>query len=797
MISDEILDILCESIERVPFYCSYPEEFNLIPATIYSKDGKVIKKPKGNWKQYQTQKYPREKLNENNPLCVVCGKISNNLLIIDFDKNKKESSKLSDNQIYENIIAKHPLLKKSGYAVKTMNGGFHFYFFLESVDVYKNLSEQEINIKAQKIGLKTNIKGIKEIDLRCEGNIVLTYPSKYKHKKYELWLKNETFRPLNISNKEFLDVLKSITITTTPKIEKETKLAIGKSSQVKVDNKFKKLRTPFKDILYGKIDIHKYKKKYGTTELIYWKFFFRELYHKCGLKPEEVFPLLRKNQPAFSLEETEKQLKYHPYTEPPLTAETMNEYFPDYKTKKTKKSKKSQKDSEKDSLSEYTYYELRDIIIRQNAKDNTNIITIRENDEICRHSNGVYVRKQKRFVETQISDLLEQFEITYSPYKTKTIISLIKTQTYHSIKEFDTNPELLNLKNGVLNLKTGEFRKHDPNDLFFIQIPVEYDPKAKCPKIEKFMNEVFKKEEINFIYEFIGLCLTPEMSFQKALMMYGDGNNGKTTFLNLVVNLIGENNKSSVALSQLNQSFEGAKLEGKLVNIVSDLDGSKMTIRFFKMYVGNEWSITINRKFKEPYDTNPTAKLLYSCNAIFPEIPKDTDKGFYRKWIVIECPNDFDERENLKILDLLTTNIELSGFLNKAIKGLFRLLERGKFETKYTNWVDVRNIWTEKINPFNKFIEEVGKRGKYVDAIHEPNNQFWETKEATLIKYNKYLEDKLKLPPIQKGILTRLINNHPNFFVISRSIKGKQQDVYAGFKLVNLQKRKINIQKSL
>lgn len=128
-ITNEDLDLLNESIERVPFYCSYPEEFNIIPATIYfnTKQKKIIKQPKVDWIKYQIEKYPREKLNGKKPLCIVCGKISNNLLVIDFDKNK--SSKLTNNQIYENIIQKHPLLEKSGYVVKTMNGGFHFYFF--------------------------------------------------------------------------------------------------------------------------------------------------------------------------------------------------------------------------------------------------------------------------------------------------------------------------------------------------------------------------------------------------------------------------------------------------------------------------------------------------------------------------------------------------------------------------------------------------------------------------------------------------------------------------------------------
>ncbi len=798
-IENNVLDLLNKSLEIVPFYYSYPQEFNVIPATIYldTKTNKITKRPKvGKWRKYQTEKYPREKLRGKKHLCVVCGKISNNLIVIDFDIPKgKYATDQETNEIYNRIKKRHPKLEECTYIVRTMRGGLHFYFFLESIDVYKKLGEQGYNIKAQKTGLKTDIKGISEIDLRCEGNIVLTYPSKYKNKKYSLWLTKETFRPLKINDKQFLEILKSITITTATKIKKETKLTIGNITPIKKEKSpelFDVLLQCHKDVLSHKIDIAEYcnPKKGGTgiDEFHYWKDLFWHVWIKLKISHESLYPYL-KYQSHFNKETIKTQVKYdyHNYKLPLKTKKnpdglfikkSTKELYPEY----TKKKKKSKKKKAKDET--ISNYELRDMIISQNSKDKTNIITIRENDEICRRSNGVYIRKQKSFVDTQISELLEQFEIPYLPYKKQAIIDLIKTQTYHSVKEFDTNPELLNVKNGVLNLKNGKFQEHNTSDLSFIQIPVKYNPNAECPKIDKFLNEIFNKKDIPFILEFIGLCLTSEMRFQKALMLYGNGNNGKTTFLNLLVNLIGVINKSSVALSQLNKPFEGAKLEVKLVNIVSDLDSSKMTIRFFKLYVGNEWSITINRKFKEPYDIKPTAKLLYSCNAIFPEIPKDTDKGFFRKWILIECPYEFDERENLKMLDSLLTEKELSGFLNKAIEGFYRLLKRGKFDTKYTNWFDVRKIWTDKANPLNSFIEsEALETGKYIDAIHDINNQFWETKRYTLKIYNEYLEEKLNVPPIQQSLLTRIITNHPKFSLAKRSIKGIQKEVYIGFKL--------------
>jgi len=84
-------------------------------------------------------------------------------------------------------------------------------------------------------------------------------------------------------------------------------------------------------------------------------------------------------------------------------------------------------------------------------------------------------------------------------------------------------PDLVNLKNGVLNIKSRELEEHDPGFLSPIQIPVAYDPKADCPRWERFIKQIFPKDAQDLAWEIIGHLLVPDTSLQKAFLLLGEG----------------------------------------------------------------------------------------------------------------------------------------------------------------------------------------------------------------------------------------------------------------------------------
>ena len=122
---------------------------------------------------------------------------------------------------------------------------------------------------------------------------------------------------------------------------------------------------------------------------------------------------------------------------------------------------------------------------------------------------------------------------------------------------------------------------------------------------------------IPLIEEILGWCLLPDARFQKAVMLTGEGENGKSVFLDLIGDLLGDANVSNVALHDLEDNrFRAAELYGKLANIFADLDerGLKSSTMFKTLTTGDR--VTAERKHAHPFSFRSYAKLLFSANKI-------------------------------------------------------------------------------------------------------------------------------------------------------------------------------------
>ncbi|MBO5938163.1 MAG: hypothetical protein J6Q82_01515 [Clostridia bacterium] len=132
----------------------------------------------------------------------------------------------------------------------------------------------------------------------------------------------------------------------------------------------------------------------------------------------------------------------------------------------------------------------------------------------------------------------------------KSVMELLKGRlTIHNIggqmtDMFDGKEvaHLFNCMNGIINLKTGELLKHDPKYNITKISPCIYSPDADCPRFKKFVGEIFnhKEKTIKYMQVFMGYCLTGEVREQLAHIMRGTGGNGKTTFFNLILPVMGE-----------------------------------------------------------------------------------------------------------------------------------------------------------------------------------------------------------------------------------------------------------------
>lgn len=258
------------------------------------------------------------------------------------------------------------------------------------------------------------------------------------------------------------------------------------------------------------------------------------------------------------------------------------------------------------------------------------------------------------------------------------IIEKIKDSTTMDRKEFNVSRDLINLDNGVLNIKTGEIIKHDPQYLFFNKISASFNKNADCPMIKKFLSEVLDRDNIPVIQEWLGYALYRSYFIKKAIIFVGEGDTGKTTLLRLFERFIGKDNVSGVSLQKItSDKFAAAHFYSRHINIYDDLSFKDISDNgAFKIATGGG-SITGEYKFGEQFQFENFAKLTFACNKI-PDVKDPNDAAYFSRWIIIHFRNEVAKPDKF-LIDKITSSGELSGLLNFALEGLKRLLENQRF----------------------------------------------------------------------------------------------------------------------
>jgi putative DNA primase/helicase len=334
--------------------------------------------------------------------------------------------------------------------------------------------------------------------------------------------------------------------------------------------------------------------------------------------------------------------------------------------------------------------------------------TIKETDELLYYKDGVFVNYGEKFIEALAEQKLKKPRTA----SVREVVNMIRRQTYTSREQFDSDPNILNVKNGLLDIKTLEFRDHDPKYPSRIQLPVDYDRDAVSSKFNQYLEEWLPDEDARHTaLEAAASCLLRTSKFEKAIMFIGEGANGKSTFLSIIENMLGEDNISNVSIHDLvARPFSRAELDAKLANIYADIDSSEIKQpAILKMLVTGE-NMTAEKKNKNPFRMKSFAKLIFSANK-FPKID-DQSKAFFRRFIIIEWLESFENKADTRLVEKLSTAEELSGLFNTLTKVACDMNERGSF--LHTPDIDKLNKkWNEFSKPIDMFLNsETEKQAK-------------------------------------------------------------------------------------
>ena len=298
------------------------------------------------------------------------------------------------------------------------------------------------------------------------------------------------------------------------------------------------------------------------------------------------------------------------------------------------------------------------------------------NGELHYYHNGVYRNDASKHISSMVVQLLgNKFRSTHSNE-----VHRYLTDSYsNSPQKLDSSTQLINLENGLLDWQANTLHDHTPNYLSSIRVPLTYDPNATCPNIERFLAQVLPIECHDLIIELFAYCLLPTTKLDIAVVLIGNGGNGKSVLLKLLKHFIGANNTSAESIHDIEKNrFRLASLTGKLANICADIEGQHLpsSASFKKLTSGDE--ISIEKKYCMPYSTCNFAKLFFSSN----QLPtcNDVSDGFFRRWIILRFQAQFlPGTADPDLIEKLTTPQELSGLLNLALPALRRLMNRKQF----------------------------------------------------------------------------------------------------------------------
>jgi len=239
----------------------------------------------------------------------------------------------------------------------------------------------------------------------------------------------------------------------------------------------------------------------------------------------------------------------------------------------------------------------------------------------------------------------------------------------------------INFQNGVLDLKTLDFLPHDPSCGFRYILPYDYDEDATAPHFEQMLEDITGSDQSlkNILTEFGGYCLSNDTCWLgKALVLVGEGSNGKSTFMNMLRKLAGGCNYSSLSLSDLKSEYSRQLIDGKLFNLAEETPNKSLleSSIFKNLVTGGE--VQVRSPYKLPYFMRNKAKLMFSCN----ELPEsaDTTHGFFRRLLIVPFDQQFNPgAKNFDPFIEQKLSNELPGIFNLMLEGYKRLKENEKF----------------------------------------------------------------------------------------------------------------------
>jgi len=301
--------------------------------------------------------------------------------------------------------------------------------------------------------------------------------------------------------------------------------------------------------------------------------------------------------------------------------------------------------------------------------------------------------------------------------------NLLQAEVMSSLSDFDNDPDLLNVANGVIDLRTGILNPPSPIKKFTYACPVEYKPDADCGYWCHWLNEAIGDEQlVKYIQTTIGYSLTGHTREEILLYLYGPPRSGKGTFTETILAMLGQPLAKEVDFSMFtaqrsgdDQNFDLAPLRPCRFVAASESNSYERfnAAKVKRLTGGNEVYCAFKRRTHFNY--KPQYKIWLSSNE--PINANPDDEAVWGRIRVIEFPESYLGKENKGLKARMKTPEILQGVLAWAVAGAIQwygMEERGLPELDRQQ--KTKRSQRDELDHVEQWIEECCERGDYFTA---------------------------------------------------------------------------------
>lgn len=335
-----------------------------------------------------------------------------------------------------------------------------------------------------------------------------------------------------------------------------------------------------------------------------------------------------------------------------------------------------------------------------------------------------------------------------------------------------SNANLIAFNNGIYDIETNSFMDFSPKFIITNKIPWNYNPGAYSKLVDDTLNKIacHDKQIRMLLEEILGAVMyrSNTLAGGKAFILTGEKNNGKSTFLDMVKTMLGDENIASLDLGELGDRFKTAELFGKLANIGDDIgDEFIANPAIFKKLVTGE-RVSVEKKGQDPFEFNNYAKMLFSANNI-PRMGKGRDTGAILRRLTIipfDARFDPDDPDYTPDIKYKLRDIECVEYMVLiGIEGLKRVL-KNKAYTKSEKVEKELEEYEVTNNPIAGFIQD--------NDVEEFENE--KTKDVYK-QYQVYCAENNYIP-LAHNEFSKQLKQYTNLDTVRKTINGVKYTVY-------------------